>query len=70
MSNFARSHRMPWVALAFLVVPAMVACSGSKNESAQNSNRVIGAGSSFIYPVMTRWISDFEQSHPGVEINY
>lgn len=29
-----------------------------------------GAGSTFIYPIMTRWISEFQKAHPGVQINY
>jgi len=33
-------------------------------------NALIGAGSTFIYPIMTRWISNFQTSHQGVQINY
>jgi phosphate transport system substrate-binding protein len=29
-----------------------------------------GAGSTFVYPVMTRWIDNFSQSHQNVQINY
>jgi phosphate transport system substrate-binding protein len=29
-----------------------------------------GAGSTFVYPVMGRWIQDFQQSHSNVRINY
>jgi len=29
-----------------------------------------GAGSSFVYPVMQRWIQDYHQAHPTVQINY
>jgi phosphate transport system substrate-binding protein len=32
--------------------------------------QLAGAGSSFVYPVMTRWVQDFSQSHPSVQINY
>jgi len=40
--------------------------------SCKSSNNVqlSGAGSTFVYPVMTRWIQDFSQSHPSVQINY
>jgi len=31
---------------------------------------VIGAGSTFINPAMTRWMADFQQAHAGVQINY
>jgi len=34
------------------------------------TNSIIGAGSTFIYPIMTRWISAFQQNHPNVQINY
>jgi phosphate transport system substrate-binding protein len=29
-----------------------------------------GAGSSFVYPVMQRWIQNFSQTHTNVQINY
>ena len=34
------------------------------------NNSIIGAGSTFIYPVMTRWISAFQGGHLNVQINY
>jgi phosphate transport system substrate-binding protein len=36
----------------------------------ENGNSIIGAGSTFIYPIMTRWVSDFQSTHQGVKINY
>lgn len=46
--------------------------SGSKSltSAPQNQSGLIGAGSTFIYPIMTRWISGFSSSHSGVQINY
>src|SRR5215471_2169910 len=35
-----------------------------------NEQQVIGAGSTFVYPVMSRWIEDYQRNHPGVQINY
>lgn len=52
-------------ALAGILV---VGCT-SNNQSAQ-SKQIIGAGSSFIYPIMGHWIADFSKSRPGVQINY
>jgi phosphate transport system substrate-binding protein len=52
---------------------AMAACnSGTKSptEAATSSVQITGAGSSFVYPLMTRWVSDFQVSHKGVGINY
>lgn len=45
-------------------------CNSSKNQSAQSGNKLIGAGSTFINPIMTHWIFDFQAKHPGVQINY
>lgn len=40
--------------------------------SACKSNTVAlqGAGSTFVYPAMTRWVAGFMQTHPDVQINY
>ena len=45
-----------------------IACTS--NSSAPSITAVIGAGSTFIYPAMSRWIEDFQKSHTGVQINY
>ncbi len=44
--------------------------SNAPQAGGGNSNQLIGAGSTFIYPIMSRWISDFQSSHSGVQINY
>lgn len=46
----------------------LIACS-SHHQSKENTV-ILGAGSTFINPAMTRWIYDFQQSHPGVQISY
>jgi len=46
-----------------------IACTSSPRQPSQNTT-VIGAGSTFINPAMTRWISDFQQGHSGVQISY
>ena len=50
----------------------LLACnSGSYGPQASgNSVSIVGAGSTFVYPIMTRWISDFQSTHSGVQINY
>jgi phosphate transport system substrate-binding protein len=35
-----------------------------------HAQNLTGAGSTFVYPIMTHWIADFHQSHPNVQINY
>ena len=48
----------------------LTACGPSKTSETPANTSLIGAGSTFVYPVMTKWISSFQQSHPGVQINY
>lgn len=38
------------------------------NES--NTTGLLGGGSTFVYPVMTRWVEGFMQRNPNVQINY
>lgn len=51
-----------------------IACnkSGSSNSASSggNSNQITGAGSTFVYPIMTRWIQQFQLSNTAVQINY
>jgi len=61
---------------ALLSLTFVLSCNSSSSlkpqgtEQAAGTTTVIGAGSTFIYPIMTRWISAFQGSHPGVQINY
>jgi phosphate transport system substrate-binding protein len=43
----------------------LTACKSGSENIALN-----GAGSTFVYPVMSRWTQQFSQSHPNVQINY
>src|SRR3984885_5450005 len=43
----------------------LTSCNSGPSTVALN-----GAGSTFVYPVMGRWIQDFQQSHANVRINY
>src|SRR5579871_5147012 len=69
-------HRIPFLSGAILMLCATLACnSGSKSlsnapQGGGNANSLIGAGSTFINPIMSRWIADFQKTHQGVQINY
>lgn len=52
--------------LAVAVAGALSACNSSTNQNVT----ILGAGSTFINPVMTRWTADFTQQHSNVRINY
>ncbi len=57
-------RRIRAFSLLTLATLTLTACKSSNNV------QISGAGSTFVYPVMTRWIQDFSQSHPSVQINY
>jgi phosphate transport system substrate-binding protein len=38
--------------------------------SCNSGQPIIGAGSSFVNPIMTRWIANFQQTNPNIRINY
>lgn len=49
---------------------AAAAFSLSACKSSSNNVALSGAGSTFVYPAMTRWVEGFMQAHPNVQINY
>jgi phosphate transport system substrate-binding protein len=49
-----------------LFVISLTACHSNGGETVS----LAGAGSTFVNPLMGRWIQDFSQSHPNVQINY
>ncbi|HEV2463944.1 MAG TPA: phosphate ABC transporter substrate-binding protein PstS [Acidobacteriaceae bacterium] len=49
---------------------AAAAFSLSACKSSSNKVALLGAGSTFVYPVMSRWEQSFMQSNPNVEVNY
>src|SRR5579863_811284 len=55
--------------LCVLTLALTFGCNSSQNQASQD-NKLIGAGSTFINPIMTHWIADFQSSHAGVQINY
>jgi phosphate transport system substrate-binding protein len=49
------------------VIAAGVLAIVTAGASAQN---ITGAGSTFIYPILSKWTSEYTQLHPNVKINY
>jgi phosphate transport system substrate-binding protein len=50
--------------LLALAAFSISACNSKSNVT------ISGAGSTFVNPVMQRWVADFSQGHPTVQINY
>ncbi|HLV86778.1 MAG TPA: phosphate ABC transporter substrate-binding protein PstS [Candidatus Sulfotelmatobacter sp.] len=51
------------------LIAFFTACNSSGTPPA-NDKSLIGAGSTFINPAMSHWISSYQSGHPGVQINY
>ena len=60
------THTLQALAVATLVTAAISGCKSSGSGSVS----LVGAGSTFVYPVMTRWTADFEAKNTNVQINY
>ncbi|HXT38390.1 MAG TPA: phosphate ABC transporter substrate-binding protein PstS, partial [Candidatus Angelobacter sp.] len=57
----------------FLAILAVAGCSSKTGQSSENASqtvRLTGAGSTFVYPIMSQWESQFQAAHPTVQINY
>ncbi|HYX52604.1 MAG TPA: phosphate ABC transporter substrate-binding protein PstS, partial [Candidatus Limnocylindrales bacterium] len=55
--------------LASVVLPG---CNSQKasDGSSTGAITITGAGSSFVAPIMERWIADYRNTHPNVQITY
>lgn len=53
--------------LAIMMAAAFLSSCHSSQPEVIN---ITGAGSSFVNPIMSRWIADYQQLHPNVRINY
>ncbi len=56
--------------LAVAVCMALSGFTGCKSNGGQETIALSGAGSTFVYPVMTHWIQDYAQNHSNIQINY
>src|ERR1051326_4173343 len=62
--------RLFWIVLAALAMFA-AGCQSKSGQGGANENvSLVGAGSTFVNPIMTRWTANFQQAHPNVQINY
>ena len=69
--------RLSFISFALLSLLCFSACSsspsggtGSIAQSSGANGQLIGAGSTFVYPIMTRWIEQFDNRNNGLRINY
>ena len=77
---FMSNRRRSIIAVAALLSVAVIHGCNYKGEepteetdfavSSQINTAIGAAGSTFVHPIMTRWISTYHQAHPATQINY
>lgn len=66
-----RLTRLALITASGVLVFTFACTSKSSKEGASSATTSLtGAGSTFIYPAMSRWIEDFQKSHSNLQINY
>lgn len=65
-----RSFTVASKLMATAVASTLVILAGCRSNSGPESVTLSGAGSTFVYPVMTRWIQDYSRVHTNTQINY
>jgi phosphate transport system substrate-binding protein len=66
-----------FLTLGVLFIVFAMACSSQPNGSGtevakttSNPNQIVGAGSTYVYPVMGKWIEGFQKQRNGVQVYY
>jgi phosphate transport system substrate-binding protein len=65
--TIARFHR---IVLPLAVLILCAGCTKKPAESASTKVELTGAGSTFIYPMMSKWASEYQKIHPDFSVNY
>ncbi len=56
---------------SILALTTLVACNSKPSSGSGSQNLTLtGAGSTFVNPIMQRWISSFHGSNPSLQVNY
>ena len=61
-----------FIVLLIASVLMLTNCSSGPSSSGEGGGggQLIGAGSTFVYPLMSRWIADYHGKQPNLQINY
>jgi phosphate transport system substrate-binding protein len=69
----ATAHRLAktcLIAATAVLATTLAACNSGSNSPSEQLVNINGAGSTFVYPVMSRWTQDYSTKHGGTHINY
>lgn len=65
------SHRAGSIIAAFTALALAAALTACKSSGPSTQSVMLnGAGSTFVYPVMSRWTYEFSKRNPGLNVNY
>ncbi len=56
--------------LSILLLATFVGCTKKTSENSASQTRLTGAGSTFVYPIMSKWASEYQKSKPDFSVNY
>ena len=64
--------KVRWVAVAVIcaVLGVAVGCNSKSGSAGNEGTELIGAGSTFVYPIMSKWIADYTAKNTNVKVNY
>ena len=64
--------KLSLLSVPFFAAIIFTSCSSGTptTVAARNRTQLTAAGSSFVYPVMMRWVQAYGQDHQGLQINY
>jgi phosphate transport system substrate-binding protein len=57
------------LAVLILLAAGCAGGNGSSNDASSGAN-ITGAGSTFVYPIMSKWTAEYAKLKPGTQINY
>jgi len=65
------------IVMSLLIASIVASCSGKGTQTqgqsstpAASGGQVTGAGSSFVFPIMSKWTDEYMKTKPGTQINY
>ncbi len=62
--------KLRWIAVIVICAALGLAVGCTSKNGGSGGTELIGAGSTFVYPIMSKWIADFSAKNPNVKINY
>lgn len=63
-------NRLTRLVAAALAVSMLSSCTKKEQSSPSAGVRLTGAGSTFVFPLMSKWTAEYTTANPNVQVNY